>query len=99
MIRMYVMDRSYKWGDYIYLIKFVYNNVYCASLKMSLFKYLYDRKCNTPVSWDNPVDRVVIGPKMLKDMEEQMIKIKQNLKTMWDRQNIYADKGRKFKEF
>ena len=51
---------------------------------MSSFEALYGRKCNTPVIWDNHVDRVVIGPKMLKDMEEHMIKIKHNLKKSKD---------------
>jgi hypothetical protein len=32
-------------------------------------------------------------------MEEQMIKIKQNLKAAQDRQKIYSDKGRTHKEF
>ena len=67
---MYVMDIPSKWEDYLYLIKFVYNNKYHASLKMSPFEALYSRKCNMQVSWDNHVDRVVIGSKMVKDMEE-----------------------------
>jgi hypothetical protein len=37
------------------------------------------------VSWDNPSDRAVVGPQLLKEMENQMIKIKQNLKTAQDR--------------
>ena len=53
---------------------------YHANMKMSPFEALYGRKCNTPVIWDNIVDRVIIGLEMIKDMEEQMIKIKQNLK-------------------
>jgi hypothetical protein len=43
---------------------------------MSPFEALYGRKCNTPVSWDNPVDIVVLGPELLKEMEEKMVKIK-----------------------
>jgi hypothetical protein len=39
---------------------------------------LYGRKCNTPVIWDNLVDRGVVGPDLLREMEEQMIKIKKN---------------------
>jgi hypothetical protein len=31
------------------------------------------------VSWHNPIDRAVVGPNLLREMEEQMIKIKQNL--------------------
>jgi hypothetical protein len=62
-------------------------------------KTLYDRKYNTPVSWDNPGDRVVLGPELLKEMEEQMVKIKQVLKETWDRHKSYVDKCRTPKEF
>jgi hypothetical protein len=70
MLRMYVMDHPSKWEDYINSVEFSYNNGYQASLKMSLFEALYGRKCNTPVSWDNPADRAVIGPDLLKEMED-----------------------------
>jgi hypothetical protein len=51
---MYVMDKPSKWEDYLHLVEFSYNNGYHASLKMSPFEALYGRKCNMPVSWDNP---------------------------------------------
>jgi hypothetical protein len=51
------------------------------------------------VSWDNPVDRVVLEPEFLKDMEDQVVKIKQNLKAAQDRQKLYADKNRTAREF
>jgi hypothetical protein len=51
------------------------------------------------VSWDNPADRIVVGPELLKEMEDQMIKIKQNLKVAQDRQKSYADKNRTHSEF
>ena len=66
---------------------------------MSPFEALYGRKCNTPVSWDNPIDRAVVGPNLLREIEEQMLKIKQNLKAAQDRQKIYVDKGRTRREF
>jgi hypothetical protein len=99
MLRMYVMDKPSKWEDYLHLVEFAYNNGYQASLKMSPFEALYGRKCNTPVSWDNPVDRAVVGPELLREMEEKMLKIKQNLKAAQDRQKSYADKGRTHREF
>jgi hypothetical protein len=77
MLRMYVMDKPSRWGDYLHLVEFSYNNGYHASLKMSPFEALYGRKCSTAVSWDNLADRVVVGPELLKEMEDQMIKIKQ----------------------
>jgi hypothetical protein len=85
MLRMFVMDQPSKWEDYVHLVEFSYNNEYQASFKMSLFEALYGRKRNTLVSWDNPVDKLVVGPELLKEMEEQMAKIKHNLKVAQDR--------------
>jgi hypothetical protein len=94
ILRMYVMDKPSKWEDYLHLVEFAYNNGYQTSLKMSPFEALYGRKCNTLVSWDNPVDRAVVGPELLKEMEDQMLKIKQNLKVSQDRQKSYVDRNR-----
>jgi hypothetical protein len=66
---------------------------------MSLFEALYDRKCNTPVSWDNPTDKGVVGLDLLKEMQEKMTRIKKNLKVARDRQKSYADKNRVFRYF
>jgi hypothetical protein len=44
ILRMYVMDKPSKWKDYLHLVEFTYNNGYQASLKMSPFEALYDRK-------------------------------------------------------
>jgi hypothetical protein len=73
---MYVMDQPSKWEDYNHLFEFSYNNGYRDSLKMSPFEALYGRKCNTPVSWDNPADREVVAPNLLKAIEEKMTRIK-----------------------
>jgi hypothetical protein len=66
---------------------------------MNPFEALYGRKCGTPVSWDKPTYRVVLGPKFLKEMEDKMVKIKYNLKTSQDRQKVYVDKNRTTREF
>ena len=52
---------------------------------MSPFEYLYGRRCRTLVTWDNPVNRVVISPKLLKEMEQEVVKIRENLKAAQDR--------------
>ena len=97
MLRMYVMDQPSRWESYLYLVEFAYNNGYHASLKMSPFEALYERRCRTPVSWDNPIDRVIFGPEMLKYLEDQVIKIRKNLKIAQDREKRYADKNINFK--
>jgi hypothetical protein len=81
------------------LVEFSYNNGYQESLKMSPFEVLYGRKCRVPISWDSPVDRITLGPELLKEMEHAMVKIRQNLKVAQDRQKSYADSKRTHREF
>lgn len=81
---MYVMDQPGKWEDYLHLVEFSYNNHYQASAKMSPFEILYGRKCNTPISWSNPVDRLMLGPEMLKEMELTVKQVQSNLKVAQD---------------
>ena len=66
---------------------------------MSPYEDLYGRRCRTLVNWDNPVNRVVIGPEFLKEMEQEVAKIIQNLKASQDRKKRYEDKHRMNKEF
>jgi hypothetical protein len=80
-------------------VEFTYNNGYQESLKTSPFEVLYSRPCNTPVSWSNPINKITIGPDMLKEMEQQVIQIKQNLKVAQNRQKSYADRKRTPREF
>jgi hypothetical protein len=42
---------------------------------------------------------VVLGPELLKDMEDQVLKIKKNLKEAHDRKKVYADKNMTDREF
>jgi hypothetical protein len=41
----------------------------------------------------------MVGPDLLREMEEKMLKIKQNLKVSQDMNKNYADKGRTRREF
>ena len=66
---MYVMNNPTKWEDYLYLAEFAYNNGYQLFTKMSPFEVLYGRKCRTPVTWDSPVDILILRPDLLKDLE------------------------------
>ena len=70
LLRMHVKDQPGKWEDYLHLVEFAYNNNYQAWDRFSPFEILYVRKCNTPISSSNPVDRLVLGPELLKEMEE-----------------------------
>ena len=99
MLRMYVMEKPTKLEDYLHLVEFAYNNEQQASLGMSPYEPLYGRRCRTPVTWDNPVNRVVLGPELLREMEQEVVNIRQNLKAAQDIKKIYADKHRVNREF
>ena len=62
MFPMYVMEKPSKWEDYLHLVEFVYNNRQQASSGMSPYEALYGRRCRTPVTWDNTMNKIVLGP-------------------------------------
>ena len=85
MLRMYIREQPSKWEDYIHLVEFAYNNHYQASVKFSPFEILYGRKWNTPISWNNLVERLIVGPELLKEMELTVKQVQGNLKVAKDR--------------
>ena len=52
---------------------------------------MYGRKCNTPISWSNPVDRLMLRPYLLKEMELTMKHVQSNPKLAQDKQKSHAD--------
>ena len=88
---MYVRDHPKKWEYYLHLVEFMYNNHYEALAKLSPFEILYGRKCNTPISWSIPVDRLMLGPDLLKELELTVKQVQSNLKTAQDRKKNHAD--------
>ena len=83
----------------MHLVEFAYNNHYQASTRYSPFEILYGRKFNTPISWSNPVDRLVLGPKLLKEMELIVKQVQGNLKVAQDRHKSQTDFKQTPKEF
>ena len=53
---------------YMHLAEFAYNNGYETSAKITLFEVLYGRKCTTWVTCDIPVDGIMLGTDLLKDL-------------------------------
>ena len=81
MLRMYVRNYPKKWEDYLHLVEFSYKNHYQASAKLSHFEILYGRKCNTIITWSNPVDRLMLGVDMLKSLKLIVKQVQGNLET------------------
>jgi len=53
-------------------VEFSYNIGCQESLMMSLFEELHEKSCNTPISWSDPLNMVLIGLDMLEEMEQEM---------------------------
>ena len=71
--------------------EFSYNNSYQKSLRMAPFEALYGRKCGTPLFWNQMGETQVFGPDVLRDIEEQVRMIRDNLRVAQSRQKSYAN--------
>jgi hypothetical protein len=62
---------------------------------MAPFEALYGRKCRTPLFWNQTGETQVFGPDVLRNAEEQVRIIRDNLKIAQSRQKSYADTRRR----
>ena len=62
---------------------------------MAPFEALYGRKCKTPLFWNQMGETQVFGPDVLRDVEEQVRMIRDNLRVAQSRQKSYADTRRR----
>jgi hypothetical protein len=95
MLRACALKDQLGWDKRLPYAKFSYNKSYQASLKMSPFEALYGRSCKTPLHWDQPGERQVFGPEIFLEAEENIRRIRENLKTAQSRQRSYADTRRR----
>jgi len=58
---------------------------------MALFEALYGQKCRTPLFWNQTGESQVFGPDVLRDAEEKVRKIQDNLRVAQSWQKSYAD--------
>jgi hypothetical protein len=93
MLRASIMHFDKSWDKCLLLAEFSYNNSYQASLKMAPFEALYGRRCRTPLNWSETGERTIFGPDLVKDAEEKVEVIRENLKLAQMRQKSYHDKG------
>ena len=62
MLRSCVMDNQGCWDKYLPLVEFVYNNSYQQSIGMAPHEALYERRCQTPLCWNDDGEASVLGP-------------------------------------
>jgi hypothetical protein len=60
---------------------------------MAPFEVLYGRRCRTSLNWPEAGEQTLYGPDLVKDAEEKVEVIRENLKLAQMRQKSYHDKG------
>ena len=66
---------------------------------MAPYEALYERKCRTPICWDEVGERKLSSEELIKISIEKIQVVKEKLKVAQDRQKSYADTRRKDLEF
>ena len=66
------MDFHGSWCDHLPLIEFTYNNNFHASIGMPPYEALYGRPCKLSLCWEEPGDRVALGPKLVELTTEKI---------------------------
>jgi transposase InsO family protein len=92
MLRASILHFDKSWDKCLSLAEFSYNNSYPASLKMAPFDALYERRCRTPLNWLEAGERTLFGLDLVKEVEERVQVIRENLKMAQMRQKSYHDK-------
>jgi transposase InsO family protein len=80
MLRASILHFDKSWDKCLSLAEFSYNNSYQASLKMAPFDALYGRRCRTLLNWSEAGERTLFGPDLVKDADEKVQVIRENLK-------------------
>ncbi|KAK5794074.1 hypothetical protein PVK06_035268 [Gossypium arboreum] len=66
---------------------------------MAPYEALYGRRCRSPVCWTELNEKKMIGPELVQETESTVKKIRERLKTAFDRQKSYADLKRRDIEY
>jgi hypothetical protein len=95
MLRACALQYGTSWDKSLPYAEFSYKNSYQQSLKMAPFEALYGRKCRTPLFSDQTGESQVFGIDVLRNVEDHVRVIRENLKVAQSRQKSYADNRRR----
>ncbi|WVZ94041.1 hypothetical protein U9M48_039983 [Paspalum notatum var. saurae] len=85
MLRACAIQYGTSWDKCLPYAEFSYNNSYQASLK----------KSPTPLFWNQTGEKQVFGPDIIRDAEQQLRIVQENLRVAQSRQRSYADVRRR----
>src|ERR1041385_6953953 len=92
MLRAFVISFGKNWEKSLPFSEFAYKNSFQSSLNMAPFELLYGRRCQTPINWSETGERQFFGPDMIKEAEEQVRIVRDQLKAAQSRQKSYYDR-------
>ena len=95
ILRACAIDFESSWETHLPLIEFTYNNSYHSSIEMQPFEALYGRPYRSPFCWAEVGNSKLLGPELVREMNEKINIIKEKMKAAQIRQKSYADKHRK----
>ena len=81
ILRVCMIEIKGLWEDYLHLAKFSYNNSYQAGIKMAPFDALSDKKCRSPLCWDEISERRYMGPEIIVQTVDKVSIIREHLPT------------------
>jgi transposase InsO family protein len=79
MLRAYALQYGRSWDKSLSYVKFSYNNSYQKSLKMAPFEMLYERRCRSPLFWNETGEQKVFEHDILQETEKQVHMVRENL--------------------
>jgi hypothetical protein len=94
MLRACALKHGGSWDKSLPFAEFCYNNSYQTSLKIVLFEALYGRKCRTLLYWSETGESQLFEPEIIKEAEQQVQVVHENLKVAQSRQKSYTDTRR-----
>nr|GEW79982.1 putative reverse transcriptase domain-containing protein [Tanacetum cinerariifolium] len=99
MLRACVIDFGKGWDRFLPLAKFSYNNSYHISIKVVPFKSLYDRKCRSPICWEEVGDAQLTGLEIVHETAKKIFQIKKRIQAARDWKKSLADRNCKPMKF
>jgi len=102
MLRACALAYTRNWDHNLPLVEFAYNNSYHSSIDMghmAPYEALYERRCRTPICWDEVGERKLSKIELVDQTREIVNRIRGKLRAAKDRHKSYADTRRRPLEF
>lgn len=95
LLRVCALEFRGNQEEHITLVEFIYNNSHQATIEMAPYEALYNRKCRTPLYWEEVEDKKMYDVELIQVTIEKVKIIKDQIKAVQDRQNKFIDTRRR----